>query len=89
MIRLLIFLLAAGFWDTCNPSNASLPIWLLIFLSVGNLKPTLKPFFKLYVITQDEIFLLNLAPDLVGEPVVIAVRFLVIGDGELVVRGHV
>ena len=28
MIRLLIFLLAAGFGDTRNPSNASLPIWL-------------------------------------------------------------
>ena len=28
MIRLLIFLLAAGFGDTHNPSNASLPIWL-------------------------------------------------------------
>ena len=28
MIHLLIFLLAAGFGDTCNPSNASLPIWL-------------------------------------------------------------
>ena len=37
MIRLLIFLLAAGFGDTHNPSNASLPIWLLkvgtVFLS--------------------------------------------------------
>ena len=32
MIRLLIFLLAAGFGDTRNPSNASLPIWLLEFL---------------------------------------------------------
>ena len=30
MIRLLIFLLAAGFGDTCNPSNASLPIWLML-----------------------------------------------------------
>ena len=28
MIRLLFFLLAAGFGDTRNPSNASLPIWL-------------------------------------------------------------
>ena len=28
MIRLLIFQLAAGFWDTHNPSNASLTIWL-------------------------------------------------------------
>ena len=28
MIRLLIFLLAAGFGDTHNPFNASLPIWL-------------------------------------------------------------
>ena len=32
MIRLLIFLLAAGFGDTRNPSNASLPIWLHIML---------------------------------------------------------
>ena len=32
---------------------------------------------------------LNLAPDLVGEPVVVAVRFLAVGDGELVVGGHV
>ena len=23
-----LWLLAAGFGDTCNPSNASLPIWL-------------------------------------------------------------
>ena len=29
MIRLLIFLLAAGFGDSRNPSNASLPIWLI------------------------------------------------------------
>ena len=28
MIRLLIFLLAAGFGNTCNPSNAFLAIWL-------------------------------------------------------------
>ena len=28
MFRLLIFLLAAGFGDKRNPSNASLPIWL-------------------------------------------------------------
>ena len=28
MIRLLIFLLAAGFGDARNPSKASLPIWL-------------------------------------------------------------
>ena len=28
LIPLLIFLLAAGFGDTHNPSNASLPIWL-------------------------------------------------------------
>ena len=32
LIPLLIFLLAAGFGDTHNPSNASLPIWLSIFL---------------------------------------------------------
>ena len=32
---------------------------------------------------------LNCLPDLVGEPIVVAVRFLVIRDGELVVRGHV
>ena len=33
--------------------------------------------------------LLNCLPDLVGEPIVVAVRFLVVRDGELVVRGHV
>ena len=31
MIYLLIFLLAAGFGDAHNPSNASLPIWSLIW----------------------------------------------------------
>ena len=35
MIRLLIFLLAAGFGDTRNPSNASLPIWLQFVLKIG------------------------------------------------------
>ena len=34
MIRLLIFLLAAGFGDKRNPSHASLPIWLQLFGSI-------------------------------------------------------
>ena len=40
MIRLLIFLLAAGFGDTRNPSIASLPIWLLFGVRSGIVEPT-------------------------------------------------
>ena len=40
MIRLLIILLAAGFGDTRNPSNASLPIWFYLIIMYSGVVTT-------------------------------------------------
>ena len=46
MICLFIFLLAAGFGDTRNPFNASLPIWL--HLNVGHFQSQIWMLFSLF-----------------------------------------
>ena len=65
MICLFIFLLAAGFGDTRNPFNASLPIWL--HLNVGHFQSQIWMLFSLFPFVKSLLSLLSL-----GRPVACA-----------------